>query len=237
MATNGLATNHTLVCVVMRQWNRWQLVVVMVIVVMGMANLLMALKPQRVLWISQRQELTTLHVIQILRRNQKQTSNLLLFSVRVTMSSMIKFWQLIITNGFLTLVMTMFATMQILRLWHLPKLKHQVLNQQRLIKQNQKLQVLKSSQQVVLIMWHVAWMLKMNLRLLQKRFIPWKKATKWTMTRSWLRITTNGFLTLVIVVHVVMWILRPWKLLSLSHKKTVFLVILPLTTKRLMGSM
>ena len=57
----------------------------------GMANLLMALKPQQVLWISQRQELTTLHVTRILRRNQKQTSNLLLFSVRVTMSSMIKF--------------------------------------------------------------------------------------------------------------------------------------------------
>ena len=217
MVTNGLATNHTLVCVVMLQWNQWQLVVVTVIVVMGMANLLMALKPQQGLWTSQRQELSTLHVTQILRKNQKQTSNLLLFSVRVTMLSMTKFWLRIITNGFLTLVMTMFAIMQMLRLWHLLKLKHQLLNQQRLIKQNQKLLVLKSFQQVVLIMWHVAWMLKTNLRLLQIHFTPWKKATKWTMTRYWLRITTNGFLTLVTVVHVVMWILRLWKRLSLNR--------------------
>ena len=114
--TNGLATNHTLVCVVMRQWNQWQLVVVTVIVVMGMGSLLMALKVQQGLWTSQRQELSTLHVTQILRKNQKQTSNLLLFSVRVTMLSMTKFWLRITTNGFLTLVMTMFATMPILRL-------------------------------------------------------------------------------------------------------------------------
>ncbi len=80
--------------------------------------------------------LLLLHVTQILRKNQADLKPTFVFS-KWTMLSMTKFWLRIITNG-LTLGMTMFAIMPILRLWHLLKLKHQLLNQQRPIKQTRR---------------------------------------------------------------------------------------------------
>ena len=121
---------------------------------------LMALKVYNRALNIQRQELSTLHVTQILRKNQSRPSNLLLFSVRVTMLSMTKFWLRITTNGFLTFgydYVRYYADIATLTpaKAETPTVKPTETNQAK-----PETSGAEKLQQVVLIMWHVAWMLK-----------------------------------------------------------------------------